>query len=185
VTRVSKPRRPRPPLNPERLQELALAYVGRFATTRAKLRSYLVRKIRERGWDGASEADVDAIAERFARLGYVDDAAYALSKSRSLSGRGYGPGRVDQSLRIAGISEEDGEAARALADGESIDAALRFAARRRMGPYADATPDPKARERALSAMVRAGHRFSLARAVLDLPPGSSPDALDLAEQLRG
>jgi regulatory protein len=157
--------------------------VGRFATTRSKLRSYLDRKIRERGWEGSSEADVEGICERFAEQGYVDDAAYALSKSRSLTGRGYGPGRVEQSLRAAGISEADGEAARELADGEAVEAALRFAARRRLGPYADGIPDPKTRERALSAMVRAGHRFSLARAVLDLPPGAQADAEELAELL--
>ena len=29
---------------------MALAYVGRYATTRAKLASYLGRKLRERGW---------------------------------------------------------------------------------------------------------------------------------------
>ncbi len=184
MSRFTKPRRPPAPLNQERLQELALAYVGRFATTRAKLGAYLTRKLRERGWDGSSDPDVDGIADRFASQGYVDDAAYALSKSRSLSGRGYGPARVDQSLRVAGISDSDGEAARELADGEAIEAALRFAARRRIGPYADREPDPKARDKALSAMVRAGHRFGLARAVLALPRGSGAEADDLAEQLR-
>ena len=44
--RLAKQRKPRPPLNSEKLNELALAYVGRFATTRAKLRSYLKRKVR-------------------------------------------------------------------------------------------------------------------------------------------
>jgi regulatory protein len=184
VTRFTKPRRPRPPLDQQKLQELALTYVGRFATTKAKLGAYLTRKLRERGWDGSSDPDVDGIAERFVSQGYVDDAAYALSKSRSLSGRGYGPARVDRSLRVAGISDSDGEAARELADGEAIEAALRFAARRRIGPYADSAPDPKARDRALSAMVRAGHRFALARAVLDIPPHPAADADDLAEQLR-
>ena len=42
----------RKPLNEERLHELALFYVGRFATTRAKLIAYLSRKLRERGWEG-------------------------------------------------------------------------------------------------------------------------------------
>ena len=55
---------------------------------------------------------VDALAERFAAQGYVDDAAYALSKSRSLTGRGYGARRVEQSLRIAGVEEADAKPAR-------------------------------------------------------------------------
>jgi regulatory protein len=167
---LAKQRKPRPPLNAEKLNELALAYVGRFATTRAKLRSYLARKLRERGWDGGTAPDVEAMAERFAALGYVDDAAFALSNSRSLIGRGYGPRRVDQSLRTAGVQDAD--------------AAPRFAERRRIGPFASEGGEPgdrKARERALAAMIRAGHGFGLARAILDLPPGADIDIEELSE----
>jgi len=98
---AKKSRKPRPPLDRARLDELALAYVGRFATTRAKLAGYLTRKIRERGWGGAIPADVEKVIERLSALGYVDDAAYALSKSRALTGRGYGARRVRQSLEIS------------------------------------------------------------------------------------
>ena len=34
-----------------------VAYVGRFATTRAKLAHYLLRKLREKGWEGARPPD--------------------------------------------------------------------------------------------------------------------------------
>src|SRR5678816_4043514 len=112
--RSSPQRKPRPPLDAAKLNELALAYVGRFATTRAKLKTYLARKVRERGWDGGSAIDLEALAERFAEQGYVDDAAYALSKSRSLTGRGYGLRRVDQSLRMAGVEDEDAAPALSL-----------------------------------------------------------------------
>ena len=174
-------RKPRPPLNRDTLNELALAYVGRFATTRAKLRSYLARKLRERGWDDGLPADVEAIAERFAEQGYVDDAAYALSKSRSLTGRGYGVRRVDQSLRAAGVEEADSAPAREHAQADSVEAALRFAERRRIGPFASEAGDRKARERALAAMIRAGHGFGLARAIVDLPPGAEINPVELAD----
>jgi regulatory protein len=180
--RRSTQRKPRPPLDAERLNEMALAYVGRFATTRARLRSYLERKIRERGWDGAP-ADVGAIAERCAALGYVDDAAYALSKSRSMTGRGYGERRVEQSLRIAGVEEPDAIGAREHAHSEAVEAAVRFAERRRLGPFASEPPDRKGRERALATMIRAGHGFSLARAIVDLPPGATINKGDLAENI--
>lgn len=163
-------RRPRPPLNPGALDELALTYVGRFATTRAKLAAYLSRKLRERGWDGDAPPQIDAVVERLASLGYVDDEAYALSKARSLGARGYGLRRVKESLRAAGIEEQDGEAARELAEEDSVDSALRFAKRRRIGPFASDTADREARERALAAMVRAGHSFAVAKAVLSLDP---------------
>jgi regulatory protein len=179
--RLSPQRKPRPPLNREKLNELALAYVGRFATTRAKLRSYLQRKVRERGWDGRTAADIDGLAERFAAQRYVDDAAYARSKSRSLTGRGYGLRRVEQSLRTAGVDEADGIAARDLARTDSVESALRFAERRHLGPFAKQVGDRKSRERALAAMIRAGHGFGLARAILDLPPGTEIDVANLSE----
>ena len=177
----SRRRRPVPPLDEAKLNELALRYVGRFATTRAKLRSYLARKVRERGWDGAREPDLAAIAERFADQGYVDDSSYALAKSQSLTARGYGRRRVVQALTAAGVEDEHGAAAREHAETEEVAAALRFARRRRVGPFAESAPrDPREKERALAAMIRAGHGFELSRAILALPPGTEVDV----DQLR-
>lgn len=172
---IRKPRRERPPLTPDALNELALRYVGRFATTRAKLRSYLQRKVRERGWGEGSLPDLDGLTERFAERGYVDDASFALSKSRSLTGRGYGKARLLQSLRVAGVAEGDSGAARSHADQEAVAAALRLAQRKRIGPYASESAEPKMRARWLAAMVRAGHSFALSRAIVDMLPGSDVD----------
>jgi regulatory protein len=170
------------PLDSAKLDELALTYVGRFATTRAKLGAYLSRKIRERGWAGDRPPEPGRIVERLSGLGYVDDAQYALSKARALTGRGYGPRRVSQSLYAAGIAEEDGEAARALAGEESVEAALRYARRRRIGPFAAEVADPAARERALAAMIRAGHSFGISRTILALKPGEAVDIEMLEEK---
>jgi regulatory protein len=173
--------RQRPPLDSGRLEELALRYVGRYATTRAKLTAYLARKIREQGWGEEREPDLDAIASRFSELGYVDDAAYALAKSRSLSSRGYGRRRLDDKLRMAGIDEEDAAEARAHADDKAVDAALRYAERRRIGPFGSVTGNPRQRDKAIAAMLRAGHSFALAKAIASLPPGAEINR----EQLTG
>ena len=164
VMRRSQGRKPRPPLDGERLNELALFYVGRYATTRAKLSSYLSRKIRERGWNGDSGPDIERLVERFAETGLVDDASFALAKSRSLSERGYGRRRVRQALRAAGIEEADGEAAHELAAEQAVDAALRFARRRRIGPFAALFAHP----------ATAGVPF-----VLETPGGDEATAEDL------
>jgi regulatory protein len=177
-----KPRKPRPPLDERRLEELALFYVGRFATTRSKLRSYLARKLRERGWEGAREPDLAAVAERFADQGYIDDAGFALSKAHALAARGYGTRRLTEKLRAAGVEEQDSIAAQSLSDGQAVASALRFAERRRLGPFATGgPPDPAQRERAIGAMVRAGHSFALARAIAGIAPGVPVDAEALAE----
>jgi len=169
------PRKPRPPLTAEKLEELALNYVGRFATSRSKLVAYLNRKLRERGWHNDSEPPVVELADRMVRLGYVDDRAFAISKARSLTGRGYGERRVRQALSIAGIGEEEGADARELAEKEAVAAALKFASRRSIGPFRADRPTPQERERSIAVMVRAGHRFALAKAITDLNPGENPD----------
>ena len=184
--RSRPPRRPRPELDERSLGALALRYVERFATTRHKLGGYLQRKIRERGWSGEHAPDLAALAERFAGQGYIDDAAFALAKARTLTGRGYGRRRVSDTLRVAGVSEEDGAPARELADEHKVRAALRFAERRRIGPFASAPPaDPrardKARDKALGAMLRAGHGFALARAIVGLAPGDPFDPDELSQ----
>lgn len=173
------PRKLRPPLTAGKLEELALNYVGRFATTRSKLLAYLNRKLRERGWEGECEPSVEDLADRMVELGYVDDKAFAMSKARSLTGRGYGERRVRQALAIAGIGDEDGAEARTLAEEEAVEAALRFARRRSIGPFGPRRPTPIERERALASMVRAGHRFDLAKAIIDLNPGENPDVESL------
>ena len=172
-------RKPRPPLDANSLKELALAYVAKFATSRAKLATYLNRKVRERGWAESSEPPIDQLVAKAAEAGFIDDAAFALSKARSLTARGYGSRRLRQALLAAGIEEADGEAARDHARSEAVDAALHFARRRRLGPFAGERPDPKAREKALAAMVRAGHDFSLSKVIIALDPGAQFDPQEL------
>ena len=140
-----------------------------------------MRGVRGWVWDGARKPDAERLASRFAELGYIDDAAYAMSKARALSGRGYGKRRVTDKLRVDGVGESDGEAAVAYADTEAVNAALRLAERRRLGPYASEAVDPRQREKWIATMVRAGHAFGLARAIASLPPGSDVDADALAD----
>ncbi len=177
--RPRRERRPPRPLDAARLSELALFYVGRFATSRAKLTRYLERKLRERGWEGEEPADVGALVERIAGYGYVDDAGYATSKARGLVSRGFGRRRIDTAIHAAGIGEEDAREARRIGEDERIAAALKLARRRRWGPYADEmVSDPAKRERIIGAFLRAGHDARLARAIIALRPGESTDALE-------
>lgn len=172
---ADEPKRKPPRLDGEALERLALHYLGRFATTRAKLRAYLVRKLRERGWEGEGEPPVERLVERFAGLGYVDDTAFAASRAAALGRRGYGERRVAEALKAAGIGEEDGAEARGAARNGAFAAALRFAERRRIGPYAREEADRPAREKALAAMLRAGHPLGLARRIVNSLPGDIPE----------
>ncbi len=111
-----------------------------------------------------------------ATLGYVDDRAFANARAGALTRRGYGERRVGEALRAAGIGEEDGAEAREAAGEGAWDAALRFAERRKIGPFAAAEADRPAREKAFAAMLRAGHPPGLARRILAARPGEIPQA---------
>lgn len=167
---ITREKRPAKPLDANRLQELALHYVSKYATTKAKLVRYLERKLRERGWDddtaGGEPADPVAIAERFAARGFLDDETYAHMRSRDLLRRGYGPRRVGQVLREAGVGESIREGMETDAV-QRAKAAILLARKKRIGPFALEAPDMKTREKHLAAMLRAGHAFAEVRTVLD------------------
>jgi regulatory protein len=170
-------RRPVPPLDRPALERLALRYVERFATTRRRLTDYLNRKIRERGWDD-DPADPAAIAERMAELGYIDDRAYGEAKAGAMARRGFGARRVAGALHQAGVKGEDAEAiAPGIAD-RALDAAITFARRRRIGPFADEAADRPLREKQIGAMLRAGHSVTLARRIAHMAPGDDPADID-------
>jgi regulatory protein len=174
MVRLSPDRSPRrlpKPLDSARLDELALTYVARFATSRAKLAAYLLRKLRERGWEGEGEPPVAALLDRFEAAGYVDDAAFARARSGSLLRRGYGPRRVSQALGAAGIGEEIRAEIRA-GEGAQRRAALAMARRRGFGPFGSAVAggvplDRQTREKQIAAMLRAGHGLDSARELVD------------------
>jgi regulatory protein len=156
---------PAPPLDPAALRELALSYVGRFGTTRAKLRQYLVRKLRERGWEGDDAPDVAALTERMAELGLIDEQAFAEAKVRSMGRRGLGARRVSGALGAAGVEET--VRADALEGLDGAAAAEAYARRRRLGCYrADGPGDRVQAQKDMGAMLRAGHSFAAAKAAL-------------------
>lgn len=164
-------RRTSKPLERQRLEELALAYVARFATSAGKLKKYLVRKLRERGWDDDGDPDVEGLVARFVAKGYVDDEVYGRARASGLLARGYGARRVEQDLRAADIAEP---LRNALGPDEVArrESAVTLARRRRFGPFDNSAPNGpedahKLREKRLAAMVRAGHDFDAARRVLE------------------
>ncbi len=171
-----RPHSPSPPLDAEALERCALHYAGRYSTTRVKLAAYLARKLRDRGWAGEGEPGVDRLIAKMADLGYVNDRAFATARAASLGRRGYGERRIGAAIRAAGIDESDSGEARALARDNAWTSALRFAERKRIGPYSGEEGDRAKREKAIGAMLRAGHPLDLARRIVTAKPGEIPDA---------
>jgi regulatory protein len=164
------------PLDANTLNMLAISYLARYATTRAKLRMYLGRKLAERGWDDEAPPPIDAIVERCTELGYVDDAAFASARGAALTRRGFGEQRVAAALRAVGIDRETAAPVREAVREDALDSALAFARRRRIGPFGREAADPGQRRRNIAALLRAGHSMDIARRIASAEPGDILDA---------
>lgn len=159
------------------MRDLALHYAARFATTGARLEGYLARKLKERGLaedaDGRLiSVDIPALVARLVELGYVDDDAYARMRARDLGARGYGARRVEQALWAAGV-DEGLRQAHTPGEAASRKAAVLMAQKRRLGPWDaphmtgdDPLAQRKAHEKAVAAMLRAGHDYALVKFIL-------------------
>ena len=162
-------------LDENSLQELALRYVSRYATTRHKLKSYLFRKLRERDWSEDRPADIDAMVERFVELGYIDDVLFAKNRAAALINRGYGKRRVSLALYQAGIEEGDDRQALDLSDEKQWDAARTFARKKSIGPFAQEQADQDKCRKQLQAFLRAGHSFDIASRFVFAKPDEEID----------
>ncbi|MBA4748557.1 MAG: RecX family transcriptional regulator [Sphingopyxis sp.] len=175
--------RPAPrPLDGAALEQLALHYVGRFATSEARLGRYLARKIFERGWNdaGLSSDAVAATVAKCARLGFVNDAAFAHQRGGALGRRGLGERRLRAQLSVDGIASDIAAPVLDAARDDRLATALAFARRRRLGPYGSGIPsDPKARDKILAAFLRAGHDPATARRILAVAPGDDAALAEL------
>ncbi|GEJ55885.1 hypothetical protein AMYX_06260 [Anaeromyxobacter diazotrophicus] len=131
------------------------------ARSQAQLRARLAR--------AGFEPQADEVIAWAARLGYLDDAAYARARARALLGaRGVGPRRAEERLRAAGIDAARARAAVAAAaeeraedrrDGEPAELALcREALARKLRGRELAGLDE--RERARLARFLLGRGFS-------------------------
>lgn len=170
-------KRAKRPVDAARLQEMALAYVARYATSSVKLERYLLRKLREHGWaDGEDTSpDIAGLVRRYVDLGYIDDEAFARAKSGSLMRRGYGKRRVNEALGHDGISSDIRED---IAPGEAQQrhAVLAMARKRRFGPFALEAPERDKREKQIAALLRAGHTLDSVRKIMD---AASPEDAEL------
>lgn len=169
------------PIDRALLENWALSYLGRFASSAETLRRVLQRRARRRGGPEAAQAAeplVDALIERYRAAGLLDDAAYAAARARARLSRGESLRRIAAGLAAKGVAVEERQAAlEALREGEAnpdLVAACAFARRRRLGPFRREPAMPQDRERALAAFARAGFGRREAEALLAC---ADPDAV--------
>jgi len=158
------------------LENAALFYLERFATSSANLRRVLMRRVersaRLHDTDPAEGAAwIDALIAKLERLDLLDDAQYAEARVRSLRRAGASRRAIALRLRQKGVGGDIIDAALAAAaeieEEPERAAAVRLARKRRLGPYRPADARRDNRERDLAALARAGFSYDMALAVID------------------
>ena len=164
--------------NPARLRRAALAYLARYAAPSAHVRRVLQRRLDRAEARGADirvgPEDIEALLADLARMGLLDDRAWAEAQARTLRRRGASARAVAARLSSRGAPRDEIE--RLLGeedDAAELRAARALARRRRLGPWRGPAERVERREKDLAAMARAGFRLDLARQVIDAdgPPG--------------
>jgi regulatory protein len=193
------------------LEEWALSYLGRYASTAENLRQVLRRRVRRfLAAEGSADREgalpvgklIDALVERYRETGLVNDAAYAAGRARRGVTQGRSLRRIAAGLAAKGVGAADTAAAIAGLRDEAADpelaAAIAFARRRRLGPF---RRDPHPREQVghdggelrkadlhraeLAAFARAGFSRRTAGTVLACPDEQAVQALLAGEDGSG
>ncbi|CAA7624754.1 Regulatory protein RecX [Magnetospirillum sp. LM-5] len=176
-----------PRITPSYLENAALHYLERFASSTASLRRVLKRKVVRSVAHWGDDADqalahIEAVIAKLTQLGYLNDSAYAELKTGALHRRGKGARAIRASLAAKGVGAADSEQAlAALAEDHAQPdraAAITLARRRRLGPFR-AAGRAENRARDLAVMGRNGFDFETARAIID---AASPETLTEEDQ---
>jgi regulatory protein len=164
-------------LDTARVRQLALHYAARYLTSRARLTRYLERKVREAEWGEAEAPDIIAIVDQLAEMRYIDDDAFVRAKASALRRKGWSQSKIRWTLLSDGIGRELIDDQNILEEADEFATAIRFAQRKRLGPFFKGELRPNYSSRWLGALLRAGHSASVARRVLAM------SAQDMAEWL--
>lgn len=173
-----------------RLMNKAVHYLGRYTASRQRLREVLGRfATRKLEHIPASEVRdaIEAVIEKCASYGYVDDAQFAMTQVRSQRRQGRSAIGIKQRLRVHRLEPDLVETALQEADEGVTDgdlmAALNYARRRRLGPFKTRQhDDPKIDQRHLASLARAGFAMSICSQIIKL--ADPVEAEDLADSLR-
>jgi regulatory protein len=173
------------------LNNIALHYLERFASSAENLRRVLMRRVRRAAAHHGSDPEegaalVDSLIRRFEQSGLLDDQRYAAAKAASLQRRGGSrraiSGRLaQQGVAMALIAETLQELASEPGSGD-LAAACAFIRRRRLGAYRSASARAATPEKDMAALARAGFSFEIARRVLACEDVAAVEALCTEEQ---
>jgi len=158
------------------LENAALYYLQRFASSNENLRRVLMRRVRRsaqhHGTDPEEGAEfINDIIARYQRSGLLDDARYAEIRTASLGRRGNSARAIRNKLVEKGVDSDIIDETLTNRQNEDADpeltAAVSLARRRRLGPFREDGIRPEFKEKDLAALARAGFNYDTAQKVIE------------------
>jgi regulatory protein len=177
------PSEPGPAPTRAALHEAALAYLARGAATADSVKKTLGRRIgnwARRSVRAGRDAEgiagdaakarelIEEIVHRLREVGLVNDTTFAENRARRMSSAGRSRRAISAHLAQKGVDAATVREAVPHDAGAELGAALQFARKRRLGPFADEADVPTDREarraaerKALGTLARAGFDWSV------------------------
>lgn len=183
---ASQPKNKRPPrkISARYLENAALYYLQRYATSVDNLRRVLTRKVNRSCTFHDVPPDefypqIESLLARYIQSGLLNDQGYASARVASLRRQGKSRQAIFSKLQTKGLGKDAIAAALAALDqdaGENTDlemvAAVKLARKRKLGrfnpsPETDPLLRRKETQREMGIMARGGFSFDVARQALD------------------
>lgn len=174
-------------ITPQHLENVALYYLQRYASSSENLRRVLMNRVRRscafHGTDREEPTQqVEALIARYQKSGLLNDAVYAQGRVSSLRRQGLSQRAILDKLRAKGLPVAEIRAAIARYDAENLpcdadtdadadlSAALTFCRRKKIGPFRPASaarlPAEALQKKDMAALARAGFGFDVAKKAL-------------------
>lgn len=168
-------------ITPTYLENAALFYLQRFATSVANFRTVMHRKIdKSCAFHETNPREfypvVEDLIERYTKVGLLNDAVFTQSKVNSFRRRGDSAKMITQKLLAKGLDHDIIEAgidnhAEELDTDAEMAAARNYIKRRRIGAYRSAKNNEQneaLHQKDLASLARAGYSYDTAKKALDL-----------------
>lgn len=163
-----KPAKQPKKITPSYLENAALYYLQRYATSAENLRAVLTRKVKRSCAFHQTEPEafypaIDALLERYKSSGLLNDEAFARAKTATLRRKGQSKRGIEAKLAQKGLGKED--IAKAILETDEsehaeLEAAIALAKRKKLG---QGNKDPK---KEMAVLARAGFSYEIARKAL-------------------
>ena len=154
-------------ITPQRLRNIALYYLKRYETSTANLRQVLRKRVNDYAFYNKefdkqeAYAWIEDIVADFLRYGYVDDERFAEIKIRDYKQMGKSVRYIKAKLKEKGVNDDLVEQLLETQDYDELQAALKFAQKKRIGRFRAADKQFEYKQKDMAALARAGFSYDV------------------------